>query len=348
MKILVITQKINKNDPILGFFHTWIEKLSQKFERVIVICLERGEYQLPDNVEVLSFGKEKGKNKLKHLVLFFYFSLKNLFRYDAVFVHMNQEYVLMGGLIWKIFGKKIYLWRNHKIGDIFTDIAAELCDKIFCTSPHSYTAKFKKTILMPVGIDTDKFYPFKNTEIRRQNSVLFLGRFDPVKRVDLFVNALIILKNRGLDFEAKIYGDPTKGNEDYHKKLIAEIKNNFGAEVEILGGIPNDLTPKIYNEHEIYVNLTRPGSFDKTILEAAACGTIAIMTNHSFENDKFSELETRGYAEDVADRIEYWLKADELVLSETRRLLQNFVKDNHSLQILINKLESCIKGKVSA
>jgi hypothetical protein len=29
------------------------------------------------------------------------------------FVHMNQEYVLLGGLIWKLLGKKLVLWRHR-------------------------------------------------------------------------------------------------------------------------------------------------------------------------------------------------------------------------------------------
>ena len=54
-----MTQKVDKNDAILGFFHNWLLQLSPKFERIIVVCLEKGESDLPNNVRVLSLGKEK-------------------------------------------------------------------------------------------------------------------------------------------------------------------------------------------------------------------------------------------------------------------------------------------------
>ena len=34
MRLLVITQKIDKNDPILEFFVTWVKVFSEKFEKI--------------------------------------------------------------------------------------------------------------------------------------------------------------------------------------------------------------------------------------------------------------------------------------------------------------------------
>ena len=59
MKILICTQKVDLNDDILGFFHSWIAEFAKQCEKVTVICLYKGEYDLPGNVKVLSLGKEK-------------------------------------------------------------------------------------------------------------------------------------------------------------------------------------------------------------------------------------------------------------------------------------------------
>ena len=59
MKLLIITQKIDKNDDLLGIYHKWVKKIAAKCESVRVICLYKGEYDLPDNVKVFSLGKEK-------------------------------------------------------------------------------------------------------------------------------------------------------------------------------------------------------------------------------------------------------------------------------------------------
>ncbi len=158
MKFLILTQKVDRNDPILGFFHRWIEEFVKRCERVIIICLEEGEYNLSQNVKVFSLGKEGSHSRAKYLWNFYKYLWQERKNYDAVFVHLNQEYVLLGGILWLLLGKKVFMWRNHHMGNFLTDLAGLFCSKIFCTSKYSYTAKHKKTVLMPVGIDTDKIF----------------------------------------------------------------------------------------------------------------------------------------------------------------------------------------------
>src|SRR3989344_4756264 len=127
MKLLILTQKIDKEDPVLGFFHGWVAKLAEKFEKISVICLQKGEFNLPNNVKVYSLGKKNKKlpvlSRAKYLTNFYRYILGLHADYDAVFVHMNQEYVVLGGWMWKLIRKKIYLWRNHTKGSVFTHLA---------------------------------------------------------------------------------------------------------------------------------------------------------------------------------------------------------------------------------
>src|SRR3989344_7151474 len=179
MKLLIITQKVDRDDPVLGFFHGWLAKFAEKFESVSVICLQKGVYDLPSNVQVFSLGKEHNSiiKKVGYIIKFYKYIFDLRHEYDSVFVHMNQEYVLLGSKLWKLLGKKVYLWRNHPYGNLLTRIAVVLSDKVFCTSKDSFTAKFNKTVLMPVGIDTEIFKDLKME--RSKNSILFLGRIAP-------------------------------------------------------------------------------------------------------------------------------------------------------------------------
>ena len=104
MKLLIVTQKVDENDSILGFFHGWIAEFAKHCESVIVICLEKGEHHLPQNVNVLSLGKERFEvksqkskvlKKLTYAINFFKYIWQERKNYDVVFVHMNQEYVLL-------------------------------------------------------------------------------------------------------------------------------------------------------------------------------------------------------------------------------------------------------------
>lgn len=283
MRLLIITQKIDRDDPVLGFFHGWIEEFSKRFKSVVVVCLSKGKYDLPGNVAVLSLGKEKWRSKAKYIFLLFYFSLRYFNRYDAVFVHMNEEYVVLAGWLWRSMGKRVYMWRNHHAGNTMTDIASIFCNKVFCTSKYSYTARYKKTVLMPVGIDMDKFR-VESIKLKVKDSILFLGRIAKTKNVDIFVEALGLLKKKGIGFFANIYGDALPKDTPYYEKIKSRaIELGLDDILKFHEGVPNYETPDIYNEHEIYINLSSSGMYDKTIFEAMACECLVLASNDNLK-----------------------------------------------------------------
>ena len=107
MKLLITTQAVDLDDPVLGFFHRWIEELSKRFDTISVICLKEGRHSLPANVSVYSLGKEGGVSRIAYVLNFYRYIWKLRNDYDAVFVHMNQEYVLLGWKFWWLLGKRV-------------------------------------------------------------------------------------------------------------------------------------------------------------------------------------------------------------------------------------------------
>src|ERR1051326_6719713 len=105
MKLLIITQKVDKNDPVLGFFYGWLLSFSKIAETITVICLEKGQSDLPTNVTIYSLGKESETSKFGYVINFYKYLNQISGSYDRVFVHMNQEYLLLVGFYWII--KKI-------------------------------------------------------------------------------------------------------------------------------------------------------------------------------------------------------------------------------------------------
>jgi len=309
MRLLIITQKVDKNDPILGFFVRWVQEFAKQFEQVTVICLEIGEYRLPPNVKVFSLGKEQSVkhsvfDRFRYVLRFYKYIWQERKNYDAVFVHMNQEYVLLAGDIWRLMGKKVYLWRNHAQGSILTRMAVMMSHKVFCTSPHSYTARFKKTILMPVGIDTDFFKP--DPSVRKiPNSILFLGRIALVKKVLEFIEWA-----ETEDFRKVTIAGPID-DEEYGERVKLKIENSK-LKINYVGPVTQDEALELYQSHETYVNFTPSGSMDKTILEAVACETSVIVKNEDLK----------------------------ILESKSGKELRDFVVENHSLKMLMDKLKS--------
>lgn len=351
-RLLILTQKVDKSDPILGFFHGWIERFAAELESVTVVCLEEGEHDLPDNVRVLSLGKEEGRSRLKYLKHFFSYIWKLQDEYDTVFVHMNQEYVILGGPVWRALGKKVLFWRNHPHGNLFTRIAVSLVDRVYCTSSHSYTAKFGKTKLMPAGIDTEVF---KKTELSRQipRSVLYLGRISRVKRPDVLIDAIEELWERDIDVKVSVVGDPTPESRGYYRSIRETSKRmEESGHVRFFDAVQPVAAPELYNSHQIFVNLTKTGSFDKTILEAMACERLVVISNPSLERLIPPEYREHVFfqendPEDLAKKLKKALALPESKKREMGKAFRGMIVQNQSLEKLVGKLLEDIKHRTN-
>lgn len=339
MKLLIIAQKVDVDDPILGFFHGWIKQFSGNFEKTTVICLEKGKNELSPDIKVLSLGKEKKRSRLSYIFNFYFYIWKERKNYDAVFVHMNQEYVLLAGWIWRLLGKMVVMWRNHYDGSIFTDISSIFCHKIFCTSAYSYTAKYKKTVLMPVGIDTDIFKPIAGVN-RLNDSILFLGRISPSKKVHMLVEALSILNDSGIDFTASVYGNPSSRDINYYESVKDRARSaGLSQRVSFYPGVPNHDTPGIYSRHEVFINLSSSGMFDKTIFEAGACGAIPVSCSKDLAG-KVDDLYIfkEDDPKDLAMKIVHLFSMGPEEMERRRLVIRGFTEKNHSLHKLTSSL----------
>ncbi|MFW5853584.1 MAG: glycosyltransferase family 4 protein [Patescibacteria group bacterium] len=338
MNLLILAQKVDKTDGVLGFFHNWVNKLSTKFDHLTVICLEQGDYDLPPNVKVLSLGKEQGQSRLKYIWRFYKYIWQERHNYDAVFVHMNQEYILLGGLFWKIFNKKVFLWRNHPIGNYLTKIAVWWSNVVFCTSPYSYTARFSKTKLMPVGIDTDYFLPLNG--IKRTKDILFVGRLDRLKRPDILLKTINMLKKNGLNLSTTFIGESTPGNESYRIYFDQLIKKyDLVDNVFLMGAIPNTKTKYYYQTHKVFINLAPSGCLDKTIFEAMACGSDILVTNNYLRSELGINVWTSGEVDDLVKKISEKFSKNK-ISQEDNITLVNYVKKNHSLDFLVKAIKN--------
>ena len=344
MKLLLVTQKVDIDDPILGFFHRWIEEFAKQCEKVTVICLFEGKHNLPENVKVLSLGKESGASHLTYILRFYKYILHELKNYDSVFVHMNQVYVLLGWKIWRFFGKKIILWYNHRKGTLSTRFAVLFSNSVMYTSGFAFTARYKKASKMPVGIDTNFFKP--STTIQKEpHSLLFLGRLSAVKDVDVFIKALYILHKRGIEFSANIYGNAEQEDENHEKKL-RNMATGLERDKKLVfhNGVTNSETPRIYNEHEIYINATGQGSFDKTIIEAMASGTMVIACNKSLHDVLDDHLFKEGDSCDLAGKLESILQLSDDKKMALQKAYRDHAVEGHDLKKLVQEIANNYKS----
>ena len=354
MRLLIITQKIDKNDDILGFFHRWILEFAKHFEFITVISLQVGEYNLPENVKVFSLGKEKVNtkdsplslqrtvlcvSKLKYVFNFYKYIWQQRKNYDAVFVHMNPIYIVLGGLFWRLWKKKIGLWYTHKSVDTKLRIAEGWVNYIFTASDKSFRLKSKKLYIMGHGIDIEQFENRKLEVESKKINILHIGRISRAKNVHLFAKVAEILKQNRIQFQINIVGDAiTKEDKKYLKELRDNISNNELTEYfQFVGSISHTKVIEFYYKNDIFINLSDTGSLDKAVLEAMASGIQVLVSNEAFAEILSEENKTTKDPKQIVKDIERIAK------TKTNIALREYVIREHNLENLIAKLSKFMK-----
>jgi len=355
MKLLFITQKIDKDDDILGVYHEWVREIAKSFEKLSVICLYEGKNELSGNIKVSSLGKESLQlttynlqlfQKIKYTLIFWKYIWQERKNYDIVFVHMNPIYVLLGWPVWKIMRKRVYLWFAHPAWNWQVKIAYVLADGVITSVPEAFYKKGGKVRAIGQGIDTDLF---KNTRFNTsiKSSILYLGRISPSKNIHILIEALYKLKKSGISFTFTLVGSAPQmpGAAEYDKKVREMIFDFDMTNVsQFQGSVPYVDTVNWYNKSEIFVNLSPVGHFDKTVLEAMASGCITLASNDAYPNIFPQDLHEllifkQGDADDLAEKIKKVLEFSEEKKDEIRRRLRGIVIKGHSIHTLGGRLK---------
>lgn len=344
MRLLIVTQKVNKDDPILGFFHRWIIEFAKHCESIVVICLEEGVHELPVNVRVLSLGKElsvaSGQwsvvSKFRWLINFYRYIWRERNSYDAVFVHMNPIYVVFGGIIWRLMRKNIYMWYTHKHVDQKLKIAQGFVRKIFTASKESFRLSSDKVIVTGHGIDTDYYVPIPRPDEHDSIKLITVGRVAPVKNVDLIVDSFTELRKNRSDMSLTIVGGATtSADKKYFENLKhSVVESGLSGLISFTGPVAPQEILLYLQDSDIFVNMSNTGSLDKAVLEAMACGLITVSSNEAFKeilspHSLFVKEQTVDNCGAVLSKL---LARD---LTGTKSYLREYVVSKHSLYNLI-------------
>ena len=349
MKLLVITQAVDSEDPILGFFHRWIEEFSHHFEKVTVVCLYKGTYNFPHHVEVLSLGKEEGVSRLKYILRFYSYIWSRRNGYDAVFVHMNPVYVVLGGTLWRLLGKRIMLWYTHRAVSVGLFLSVFLAHEIFTATPETFRIKSRKVRALGHGIDMTLF--IKEKELKKNTGVpelLHVGRISSVKKIETVIQALDILRTtHRVNARLTLVGGPvSRGDIAYLeriKRMVAERR--LGGCVVFKGSVPNAGIAKHYRGADITLNPSETGGIDKVALESMASGVPVLASNPALKH-YFGHYTDR-LLFDSRDPGELASRIAELLASKDRREIATYLKkrvaETSDLGVLIKKIAVIVK-----
>jgi D-inositol-3-phosphate glycosyltransferase len=151
-----------------------------------------------------------------------------------------------------------------------------------------YEVRTENVTIIPPGVDTTHFYPIAKDEARAyieepldQNLLLFVGRIEPLKGVDVLLEAIALLWSQGeLSKDqtrlAIIGGDADIPPEAMSQEMLRlhDMREalGIGELVTFMGKRDQDTLPYYYSAADVLIMPSHYESFGMVALEAMACG----------------------------------------------------------------------------
>jgi D-inositol-3-phosphate glycosyltransferase len=150
-----------------------------------------------------------------------------------------------------------------------------------------YDADTSKVVIIPPGVDPERFHPIDKKEAKRRvgipcgdRNILFAGRIEPLKGIDTMLLAMSLIQKRYPELlkntcMAIIGGDPWADDLDDEMARLQQLREDLNIHdlVTFLGAKDQTILPNYYAAAEIVVMPSHYESFGMVALEAMAMGT---------------------------------------------------------------------------
>ena len=129
-------------------------------------------------------------------------------------------------------------------------------------------------IVIPNGVDTEKFHPLKKRKTNEMN-LLCVSRFIKRKNIDLLIITLSIVMKKYPNIKLILVGE---GPLEQDLKNLTKKLGIF-EKVEFKGRIPHEKIHEVYQNSHIFILLSHSEGMSNAILEAMASGLLIITTD---------------------------------------------------------------------
>ena len=146
-----------------------------------------------------------------------------------------------------------------------------------------YKADTRKISVIPPGVDLGHFYPIPADEAKEfigiapcEQVLLFVGRIEPLKGIDTLIEALAILRQKGIQVCLSVIGgNPDNDSEtpDAEMRRLQSMREQYGLTdlITFIGKRGQDTLPYYYSAAVAVVVPSHYESFGMVALEAMAC-----------------------------------------------------------------------------
>ena len=187
-----------------------------------------------------------------------------------------------------------------------------------------YQVNGDKIQIISGGVDTDTFYQVPKEEAKdslgflnpNKKTILYVGRIEPIKGLDVLLDAIKILKE-SQEIQLIIVGGSLSGDTNIDKLKGQAEKLGISQDVFFTGSLDQAKLKNYYSAADVFVLPSHYESFGLVALEAMACGT-PVIASRVGGISSFVQDGADGYLvpwrcpEPFSDRIEVILNNDSL------------------------------------
>ncbi|MBK8178975.1 MAG: glycosyltransferase family 4 protein [Planctomycetes bacterium] len=348
MRLLFLTQTLDRQDAVLGFVPRWVEEFASRVEAVRVVALSAGDLQgLPPNVDVRVVGR---KGIVMRALRYRSYLRKALGKegFDTVLAHMIPRYALFAASPARRAGAPLFLWYTHGAVDGRLLRAERVVDRIFTASEESLRLSTPKKLVTGHGIDLEHF-DSRGVRPLGTPRLLSVGRLSAAKDPLTVIEAVGKLIAQGRDVALDIVGAGlASGDAAYEARVRERIaQGGLAQRVLLHPGVSYLRIPEHYRRASVCVNASSTGSVDKVILEAMASARPVVSCNDAFPRVVASLGEAGralcfapGDADGLATQLGRLLDQAQERRFELGLALREIVARDHELGALIQRLVS--------
>jgi len=183
----------------------------------------------------------------------------------------------------------------------------------------AYAIKGNRIKVIPPAIDINFF---ESEVIAHENEVIQIttvARLHWKKGIEYTLEALALLKLRGVKFHYKIIGD----GSEFERLIFAAHQLNLQNEVTFLGKLPQTEVKTYLEQSNIYIQYSIQEGFCNSVLEAQAMGLMCIVSN------------AEGLSENVLDGITGWVipkRQPELLSQKIEEVVQMSLTEKENIR----------------